>query len=62
MSVRSWLVRGVLARLVRALGLDTPAASVERAGEAAKAPVDPSNAPDLRDRERELRILMSNWM
>jgi hypothetical protein len=69
MSALRSLVRGIAARTAGVLGLNRPAGHSERPGAAsadtsasATARTDPVSERDLRDRERELRILMSNWM
>jgi hypothetical protein len=63
------LIRGISLRAAGALGLGGPADRGERSGlvstdanASAGAPTGSITERDLRDRERELRILMSNWM
>ena len=62
-------IAGLVARTAGALGFGTHASRGERPGSASAAGAGPPTSTDttsidrdLRDRERELRILMSNWM
>lgn len=70
MSAFRDLVQGVVARIVGALSCDRFGSAAGRQTQAcadtAASAVGPGQAEyseqDLRDQERELRILMSNWM
>ena len=69
MSALGSFVRGIALCAASALGLGGPAGHGERQGsvsaDAGASPAGrsaPTSERDLRDRERELRILMSNWM
>jgi hypothetical protein len=66
MSALGALVHGLAVRAAVALGLGRSADRDEAASADTSAPRAARSAPlsevDLRDRERELRVLMSNWM
>jgi len=70
MSAARDLLQGAVARIAGALSFNRFASCAEDRGKGA-AEVSPTAAEraeaedrdyDLRDRERELRVLMSNWM
>lgn len=70
MSAVRDLLRRVLARVAGALSFNKSASLAADPGEGAAEATPPAVRPvgseynehELRDRERELRILMSNWM
>lgn len=68
MSALGSLIHDIVARAAGAVGLGSPtgrerphAASMD-ARASASPDTNSTSDQDLRDRERELRILMSNWM